>query len=239
MGTHLDRIPLDGQEQFLERIDEMIEEEISSKPYHQFVQYDTEGRSFWAVDNTLAGKEQDEDTKEYISTLRLMVQDRSMEMSVQVPLPWMLLKMVMDSKGVRYCKYSELLEEACSRGYVREDSPDADLDIMLRLFNALGLIYHKVPSGYKKEDSLVFIDPDCLYSATSDFLMAAMEEIECNQRGSEEGQIQAAATKDEMADNQGGSEERQIRAATKDKTADRQGDRGEATDQNCHQGRNG
>ena len=226
VGTHLDRIPLDGQEQFLERIDEMIEEEISSKPYHQFVQYDTEGRSFWAVDNSQAGKEQDEFTKEYISTLRLMVHERSMEMSVQVPLPWMLLKMVMDGQGVRYCKYSQLLEEARSRGYVREDSPDADLDIMLRLFNALGLIYHKVPSGYKKEDSLVFIDPDCLYSATSDFLMAAMEEIECTQRGSEEGQIQAA-TKDEMADNQRGSEEGQIRAATKDKTAAVRRDRSE------------
>ena len=56
VGTHLDRIPLDGQEQFLERVDEMIEEEISSKPYHQFVQYDTEGRSFWAVDNRQAGR---------------------------------------------------------------------------------------------------------------------------------------------------------------------------------------
>ena len=222
VGTHLDQIPLDGQEQFLERVDEMIEEEISSKPYHQFVQYDTEGRSFWAVDNRQAGKEQDEDTKEYISTLRLMVQDRSMEMSVQVPLPWMLLKMVMDGQGVRYCKYSQLLEEARSRGYVREDSPDADLDIMLRLFNALGLIYHKVPSGCKKEDSLVFIDPDCLYSATSDFLMAAKEEIECSQRGSEEGQNRAA-TKDETADSQGGSEEGQVRAATKDETADSQG----------------
>ena len=222
VGTHLDQIPLDGQEQFLERVDEMIEEEISSKPYHQFVQYDTEGRSFWAVDNRQAGKEQDEDTKEYISTLRLMVQDRSMEMSVQVPLPWMLLKMVMDGQGVRYCKYSQLLEEARSRGYIREDSPDADLDIMLRLFNALGLIYHKVPSGYKKEDSLVFIDPDCLYSATSDFLMAAMEEIECSQRGSEEGQIRAG-TKDKTEDSQGGSEEGQVRAATKDETADSQG----------------
>ena len=124
-----------------------------------------------------------------------MVQDRSMGMRVQVPLTWMLLKVVMEGIGKRYCKYLELLEEACSRGYVREDSPDADLDIMLRLFNVLGLIYHKVPSGYKKEDSLVFIDPDCLYSATSDFLMAAKEEIECIQRGSEEGQIRAA-TKD-------------------------------------------
>ena len=222
VGTHLDRIPLDGQEQFLERVDEMIEEEISSKPYHQFVQYDTEGRSFWAVDNRQAGKEQDEDTKEYISTLCLMVQDRSMEMSVQVPLPWMLLKMVMDSQGVRYCKYSQLLEEAHSRGYVREDSPDADLDTMLWLFHVLGLIYHKVPSECKKEDSLVFIDPNCLYSSTSDFLMAAMEEIECSQGGSEEGQVQAA-TKDEMVDTQGGSEEGQVQAATKDEMVDTQG----------------
>ena len=155
----------------------VVEEEISSKPYHQFVQYDTEGRSFWAVDNTLAGKEQDEDTKEYISTLRLMVQDRSMEMSVQVPLPWMLLKMVMDGQGVHYCKYSELLKVACNLGYVREDSAEADLDIVLWLFHILGLMYHKVPSECKKEDSLVFIDPGCLYSATSDFLMAAKEEL--------------------------------------------------------------
>ena len=186
VGTHLDQIPQDSQKQFLKTVDEMIKEEISSKPYHQFVQYDTEGRSFWAVDNTKAGREQDEDVKEYISTLRLMVQDRSMEMSVKVPLPWMLLKMVMEGKGVRYCKYSELLKEAHVRGYVREHSANVDLDIMLRLFHILGLFYHKVPKGYKKEDSLVFIDPGCLYSATSDFLMAAKEEIEDSQRGSHE-----------------------------------------------------
>ena len=193
VGTHLDQIPQDSQKDFLETVDEMIKGEISSKPYHQFVQYDTEGRSFWAVDNTKAGREQDEDAKEYISTLRLMVQDRSMEMSVKVPLPWMLLKMVMEGKGVRYCKYSELLKEARIRGYVREHSADADLDTMLRLFHILGLIYHKVPGEYNKEDSLVFVDPDCLYSATSDFLMAAKEEIEDSQGGSEEGQHQTHA----------------------------------------------
>ena len=195
VGTHLDQIPRNCQDQFLDELHKMIEKEISSKPYRQFVQYDVKGRSFWAVDTRQAGKEQDEDIKEYISTLRLMVQDRSMEMSVQVPLPWMLLKMVMDGQGVLYCKYSELLKVACNLGYIREGSPDADLDIMLWLFHVLGLIYHKVPSGCKKEDSLVFIDPGCLYSATSDFLMAAKEEIDDN---SEEGQrqTQAAFTKE-------------------------------------------
>ena len=195
VGTHLDEIPRNSQDQFLDELHQMIEAEISSKPYRQFVQYDLKGLSFWAVDTRQAGKEQDEDTKEYISTLRLMVQDRSMEMSVQVPLPWMLLKMVMDGQGVLYCKYSELLKVACNLGYVRERSPDADLDIMLWLFHVLGLIYHKVPSECKKEDSLVFIDPGCLYSATSDFLMAAKEEIDDS---SEEGerQTQAAFTKE-------------------------------------------
>ena len=206
VGTHLDQIPPDSWEQFLETVDEMIEEEISSNPYHQFVQYDTEGRSFWAVDNTQAGRKQDEASKEYISTLRLMVQDRSMEMSVRVPLTWMLLKMVMDSKGVRYCKYSKLLREALIRGYVREDSPDADLDTMLRLFHTLGLIYHKVPSECSKENSLVFIDPDCLYSATSDFLMAAREELEDSQGGSHKEQHQTeAATKGDTENSQGSS----------------------------------
>ena len=195
VGTHLDQVPLkdSGMERFLNDISRMIEKEISNKPYRQFVQYDTEGRSFWAVDNTLAGKEQSEGVKRYNTGLRRMVQEGSTEMSVKVPLPWMLLKLVMDSKGVPYCKYSELLEEARSRGYVREDSPDADLDTMLWLFHVLGLIYYKVPSECKKEDSLVFIDPDCLYSATSDFLMAAKEEIEDS---SEKGhqQTQAAST---------------------------------------------
>ena len=196
VGTHLDQVPLkdSGMERFLDDISRMIEKEISNKPYRQFVQYDTEGRSFWAVDNTLAGKEQSEGVKRYNTGLRRMVQEGSTEMSVKVPLPWMLLKLVMDSKGVRYCKYSELLEEARSRGYVREDSPGADLDTMLWLFHVLGLIYHKVPSECKKEDSLVFIDPDCLYSATSDFLMAAKEEIEDS---SEEGQHQPQAASTE------------------------------------------
>ena len=219
VGTHLDQVPLkdSGMEHFLDDISRMIEKEISNKPYRQFVQYDTEGRSFWAVDNTLAGKEQSEGVKRYNTGLRRMVQEGSTEMSVKVPMPWMLLKLVMDSKGVRYCKYSELLEEARSRGYVREDSPDADLDTMLWLFHVLGLIYHKVPSECKKEDSLVFIDPDCLYSATSDFLMAAKEEIEDS---SEEGQHQPqAASIEETEDNQEGSEEghQQTQAASTEK----------------------
>ena len=222
VGTHLDQIPPDSQDQFLHELHKMIEGEISSKPYRQFVQYDVKCRSFWAVDTRQAGKEQDEDTKEYISTLRLMVQDRSMEMSVQVPLPWMLLKMVMDGQGVRYCKYSELLKVACNLGYVREDSAEADLDIVLWLFHILGLMYHKVPSECKKEDSLVFIDPGCLYSATSDFLMAAKEEIEDS---SEEGQHQTqTASTEETEDNQGDSGEgqHQTQAASTKKTEDNQ-----------------
>ena len=176
VGTHKDCIPA-GDEQFLKAVDGMIEEEIGDKSYRQFVQYDTEGRSFWAVDNTLAGMEQEEEDKKYISTLRLKVQDKSMEMSVKVPLSWMLLKVVMDGMEVRCCKYSKLLEEARKRGYVKEESPSEDLDTLLWLFHILSLFYHKVPSGCRKEDSLVFIDPDYLFSATSDFLMAAREEI--------------------------------------------------------------
>ena len=244
VGTHLDQVPLEdsGMERFLDDISRMIEKEISNKPYRQFVQYDTKGRSFWAVDNTLAGKES-EGVKKYNTGLRRMVQEGSTEMSVKVPLPWMLMKLVMDGMGVRYCKYSQLLEEACSRGYVREDSPDSDLDTMLWLFHVLGLIYHKMPKGCRKEDSLVFIDPDCLYTATSDFLMAAKEEIEDsseaqqqtqaasmeepedNQRGSEECQHQIqAVSREETEDNQGGSEEvqHQTQAASTEKTEDNQ-----------------
>ena len=194
VGTHLDRIlqkdKVEGSDtackQFLLAVNEMIEKEISTKPYHQFVQYDPLRRSFWAVDNTQAGKKQDEDVKKYISTFRRMVQDKSMEMSVRVPLPWMLLKVVMEGKGVHYLSYSQLLDEACIRGYVSERSPEADLDNMLKLFHILGLMYHKVPREYndKKENSLVFINPDCLYSSTSDFLMAAKEEIDDSQRSS-------------------------------------------------------
>lgn len=57
---------------------------------------------------------------------------------------------------------------------------------MLKLFHILGIFYHKVPKGCKKEDSLVFIDSDCLYSTTSDFLMAAKEEMEDCQGASHE-----------------------------------------------------
>ena len=208
VGTHLDQIPLEGSdmEGFLDDISKRIEKEIGNKPYRQFVQYDPKLRSFWAVDNTQAGKEQDEAVKEYNTALRMMVQEGSTEMSVRVPVSWMLLKLVMEGKGKRYCKYSELLEEARIRGYVREDSPDADLDAMLWLFHTLGLLYHKVPRGGSKEESLVFIDPDCLYSATSDFLMAAKEEIEDSIEDQHQTQ---AATREETEDSQGGSEEGQ------------------------------
>ena len=184
VGTHVDQIPLDNRKEFLLKLHDMISVEIGDKPYRQFVQHDSEGHSFWAVDNTQAGREADRDVEKYIYSLRKKAQEK--EMSVRVPLPWMLLKLVMDAKEVRYCKYSKLLEEAHSRGYVGKDSPNADLDSMLKLFHTLGLIYHMVPSGYKKEDSLVFIEPNCLYSATSDFLMAAKEEIEYGQLDNEE-----------------------------------------------------
>ena len=198
VGTHLDQISLDdsGMKVFLDDISKRIEEEICNKPYRWFVQYDPKDRSFWAVDNTQAGKEQDKGVKEYNTALRMMVQEGSTEMSVRVPLPWMLLKLAMEDKGQRHCKYCDLLDEARIKGYVREDSPDADLDAMLWLFHTLGLLYHKVPSRCSKANSLVFIDPDCLYSATSDFLMAAKEEIE-------------PATREEIEDSQGGSEEGQ------------------------------
>ena len=187
VGTHLDKIHPDNRKKFLLKLHNTIFTEICNKPYRQFVHYDTEGRSFWAVDNTQAGREQDKTVKKYISALHRFIQQEPMEMSVKVPITWMLLKLAMDSRGVRYCRYLELLEEARIRGYVSEHSPDTDLDTMLRLFHILGLIYHKVPTGYKKEDSLVFIDPDCLYSATSHFLMAAKEETEGIQGGSSQG----------------------------------------------------
>ena len=205
VGTHrdkLDKLSGTSAKDFLSDLHKMISNEIGNKPYRQFVQYDPDGRSFWAVDNTQAGKEKVED-KKYTSSLRKMVQGKSMAMSVKVPLPWMLLKLVMDMvMRKRYCKYSELLKEARTRGYVSEQSPNADLDTMLRLFHILGLIYHKVPSGYKREDSLVFNDPDCLYSATSDFLMAAKEEIE-------EQQQTHPVTVEGAEKSQGGSEEDQ------------------------------
>ena len=216
VGTHLDKITESDRKGILSKLHEIISTEIANKPYRQFVRHDTAGQSFWAVDNTLAGREQDEAVNKYISTLRLMVQDQSMEMSVDIPLPWMLLKLVMEGKGMRYCKYTELLKEARERGYVRESSPDADLDSMLKLFHILSLIYHKVPKGYTKEDSLVFIDPDCLYSATSDFLMAAKEEIKESSEGRPPIQ---AATREDVQDSQGGSEEeqQQNQVATKDR----------------------
>ena len=248
VGTHLDQIPVVDsdvtQEGFLDDISKMIVQEISNKPYRQFVQFDTKDRPFWAVDNTKAGKEQDEDAKKYSTALRMMVQEGSTEMSVKVPLPWLLLQLVMEGQQVRYCTYSELLKVACDKGYVSEQSPSTDLDTLLWLFHILGLFYHNVPKGYKKEDSLVFIDPDCLYSATSDFLMAAKEEIEDSskdqhqnqaatkeevedsQRSSEEGQHQTqAVTKEDTEDSQGGSEERQhqTQAATMEETEDSQG----------------
>ena len=248
VGTHLDQIPVVDsdvtQEGFLDDISKMIVQEISNKPYRQFVQFDTKDRPFWAVDNTKAGKEQDEDAKKYSTALRMMVQEGSTEMSVKVPLPWLLLQLVMEGQQVRYCTYSELLKVACDKGYVSEQSPSTDLDTLLWLFHILGLFYHNVPKGYKKEDSLVFIDPDCLYSATSDFLMAAKEEIEDSskdqhqyqaatkeevedsQRSSEEGQNQTqAVTKEDTEVSQGGSEERQhqTQAATMEETEDSQG----------------
>ena len=192
IGTHLDHISRESDcEKILATLDSLISTEIANKPYRDLVQYDPEGRSFWAVDNTLAGREKEKGVKTCMSTLRKLVQDSSMEISVKVPLPWMLLKLVMDSKGVLCCKYSDLLKEALIRGYVREDSAAADLDSMLRLFHILGLVYHKVPSECKKEhslvapkeESLVFIDPNCLYSATSDLLMAAKEEVESSSKG--------------------------------------------------------
>ena len=227
VGTHLDLIQEEnGCEDFLSKLHEMICIEIGNKPYRQFVKYDPNGRSFWAVDNTKAGREQDENFKKYILALHNAVLDPSMEMSVKVPLAWMLLKNVMDSEGMRCCHYSQLREKACSSKVVEESSASKDLDTLLRLFHMLGLVYHKVPRGYKKEESLVFIDPDCLYSATSDFLMAAKEEIEDSYKDQQQRQ---AATMEEIEDIHGGSEEvaHLIQTATMDEHEFIQEDRGE------------
>ena len=211
IGTHLDQISMkEDCKGFLSKLHERMSASINRNSFRQFVQYDSNGRSFWTVDNTQAGKEQDKDVSKYISKLRRMIRDKSMEMSVTVPLPWFLLKVVMDSKGLHYCKYSYLLEEARCRGYVREDSPRDDLDSMLRVFHILGLVYHKVPRGYKKEDSLVFTNPDCLYSSISDFLMAAKAEVESSQAGSSEedqGQFQAARKEEKEAEMDSGQQE--------------------------------
>ena len=193
IGTHLDVLPQGNDRvKFLDHLHQIIAEEISHTPYCQFVQYDGDGRSFWAVDNTKAGKgqENESDHEDYISLLRERIRDKRMMISRKVPIPWFLLRLVMISNGVQYCTYSQLLKEAESMGYIRKGSQAKDLDAMLKLFHMLGLVYYRRPEDCTKNESLVFIDPDCLFSTTTNFLMAAKEELEDNGSGSDKlGQV--------------------------------------------------
>ena len=187
IGTHLDVLPQGNDRvKTLDHLHQIIAEEISHTPYRQFVQYDWDGRSFWAVDNTEAGKGQKIESahENYISLLRERIQDKRMMMSRKVPIPWFLLRLVMISNGVQYCTYSQLLKEAESMGYIRKGSQAEGLDAMLKLFHMLGLVYYRIPEGSTKGESLVFIDPDCLFSTTTNFLMAAKEELKDINRSS-------------------------------------------------------
>ena len=193
IGTHLDVLPQGNDRvEILDHLHQIIAEEIRHTPYRQFVQYDRYGRSFWAVDNTEAGKGQKIESAHvnYISLLRERIQDKRMMISRKVPIPWFLLRLVMISNGVQYCTYSQLLKEAESMGYIRKGSQAKDLDAMLKLFHMLGLVYYRRPEDCTKNESLVFIDPDCLFSTTTNFLMAAKEELEDNGSGSDKlGQV--------------------------------------------------
>lgn len=185
IGTHLDMLPQGNRVKILDCIHQVIAEEISHAPYRQFVQYDSDGRSFWAVDNTVAGREPTVNSAKYISLLREGIQDRTLVISRDVPIPWLLLRLVMIGKGVQYCTYSQLLEEAESMGYIKDSRNE--LNTMLHLFHMLGLVYFRVPEGCDINDSLVFIDPECLYSSTTTFLMAAKQELEDVHRSNSDG----------------------------------------------------
>ena len=89
IGTHLDQINPKECDDFLQMVHDKVEANLKNKPYSDYVCYDTNGRSFWSVDNTQAGDKAVD--QEYYNGLRRRVQSGSTTFEVTLSLYTSLL----------------------------------------------------------------------------------------------------------------------------------------------------
>ena len=175
VGTHLDCIPPEEQEVRLSELHTALEEKMLNKPYHRFVRYDPKGRCFWAVDNTKAGMPADKVEPaylKYVNNLRGQIQDRSMDMKVDVPLVWLLFEQLTHFSDASHFTYEELYQFAHNKDFVRDNT---DFEMLVELFHILGLYYYKAPR--KGEQRIVYTKPNSFYKTTSNLLLQVQQQL--------------------------------------------------------------
>ena len=174
VGTHKDQINSDECDDFLQMVHDKVEANLKNKPYSDYVCYDTNGRSFWSVDNTQAGDKAVD--QEYYNGLRRRVQSGSTTIEVTLPPSWYLLEHFTHQHKQKCLLYPDLKEFSAERKLVKKKHFRAMVD----LFHILGFYYYKIPHGYTKEESVIFTDPNFLYKITSKLLQKIENELESN-----------------------------------------------------------
>ena len=171
VGTHLDQINSKECDKFLQMVHDKVEANLKNKPYSDYVCYDTNGRSFWSVDNTQAGNAVDQ---EYYNNLRDGIQSKSTTIEVTLPPSWYLLEHFTHQQKCLF--YLDLEEFSAEHGFIRKEHFSTVVD----LFHILGFFYYKKPRGYTEEKSVIFTDPNLLYRMTSELLQKIKKELKLN-----------------------------------------------------------
>ena len=176
VGTHLDQIK--DHDKFLPKVHDKVEASLKNKPYSAYVCYDTNGRSFWSVDNTKAGKAEKagNDQEKYCNGLRRRVQSGSTTIEVTLLPSWYLLEHFTHQHKQKCLLYSDLKEFSSKHKLVQKKH----FRTMVHLFHILGFYYYKIPRGYTEEESIIFTDPNVLYRMTSKLLQKIENELKSN-----------------------------------------------------------
>ena len=173
IGTHKDQIDSKECNDLLQMVHDKVKANLKNKPYSDYVCYDTNGCSFWSVDNTQAGKAVDQ---EYYNGLRRRVQSGSTTIEVTLPPSWYLLEHFTHQHKQKCLLYSDLKEFSAKHDLVKREH----FREMVHLFHILGFYYYKIPHGYTQEDSIIFTDPNFLYKMTSKLLQKIENELKSN-----------------------------------------------------------
>ena len=174
VGTHLDQIDSKECDDFLQMVHDKVEANLKNKPYSDYVCYDTNGRSFWSVDNTQAGDKAVD--QEYYNGLRRRVQSGSTTIEVTLPPSWYLLEHFTHQHKQKCLLYSDIKEFSAKHNLVKKEH----FREMVHLFHILGFFYYRKPRGYTKEESIIFTDPNLLYRMTSKLLQKIQNELKSN-----------------------------------------------------------
>ena len=178
IGTHLDKIQREDpqipllHDPSLNDLHKEMEKRTRDMPYCDYIQYDTRGRCFWAVDNTQAGKETNEDTAEYLDYLRELIVEESMTMDLSLPIPWLILEQLASTCKPLF-EYKSICQLAMDKKLVKDEQ---EFKVMLRVFHSLGLFFYVPDVSSPSSRNYIFADPNVLYTLTSELFFKLQTE---------------------------------------------------------------